>query len=221
MDIDGFGIKLVDQLVDIGLITNVADIFRLNLEQLKGLERIAEKSALNIMDAIETAKSTTMARFVHGLGIRNVGEHASKILEKSFSGSMESLIKADIKQLTDIHEIGEIMAESILKFFQESNNRKVVQACLDAGVQFEIVKQILESKFMGKTFVFTGSLKKISREDAKYMVEKLGARASASVSSKTDFLVAGTGSGSKFKIAQKLGISILSEDDFLHLMEEK
>ena len=221
MDIDGFGIKLVDQLVDTGLITHVADIFCLNQDQLKRLQRMAEKSVLNIMDSIELSKSTTMARFIHGLGIRNVGEHASKVLEKSFSGNLESLINADIKQLTAIHEIGDIIGESIVNFFQESNNRKVVQACLDAGVQFAIVEQIQESEYMGKTFVFTGSLDKFSREDAKVMVEKLGARASGSVSSKSNFVVAGASAGSKLEKARKLGISILTEDEFLHMMVEK
>ena len=221
MDIDGFGIKLVDQLVDNGLINNVADIFCLNLNQLSDLERMAEKSAQNIMDAIETAKSSTMARFVHGLGIRNVGEHASKVLEKSFSGNLEELINADVEQLTAIHEIGEIMAESLLNFFQKSNNIKVVQKCLDTGIQFSKVTQIQESKFTGNTFVFTGSLEKFSREDAKSMVEKLGARASGSVSSNTDFVIGGANAGSKLEKAQKLGIPILSEDEFLLMMKEK
>ncbi len=220
MDIDGFGLKLVDQLVNIGLINNVADIFRLNLKQLSEMERLAEKSAQNIIDAIETSKSTTMARFVHGLGIRNVGEHSSKILEKSFSGNLESLINADIEQLIAIHEIGDIMAQSILIFFQKSNNRNVVQACLDAGIRFAEVTQIKKSKYSGKIFVLTGGFKKISRIDAKSRVEKLGARVSGSVSSKTDFVIAGIGAGSKLEKARNLGISILSENEFIHMMEE-
>jgi len=218
MDIDGFGIKLVDQLVDIELIHNVSDIFRLNLEQLSGLERMAEKSAQNIIDAIETSKSTTMAKFVHGLGIRNVGEHASKVLEKSFNGSLKALIHADKEKLTSLYEIGEIMAMSLLNFFQELNNRKVVQACLDAGVQFAEVVQIRKSHYAGKTFVFTGSMKKIKRKDAKSMVEKLGARTSGSVSNKTDFVIYGASAGSKLERAKKLGIHILSEDSFLKMM---
>jgi DNA ligase (NAD+) len=221
MDIDGFGIKLVDQLVDAKLVNNVADIFCLNLKQLSKLERMAEKSAQNIMDAIETSKFTTMARFIHGLGIRNVGTHASKVLEKSFSGSVKKLTNANMEQLTEIYEIGEIMAESICNFFQESNNRKVIQACLDAGVHFSEVEQIQESEYTGKTFVFTGSLEKFNRNDAQSMVEKLGARASSSVSSKTDYVIAGASSGSKLEYARNLGISILSEDEFLRMMEEK
>ena len=159
-----------------------------------------------------------MARFVHGLGIRNVGEHASKVLEKSFSGNLENLMDAGIEALTAIHEIGGIIAESIVNFFQDDTNQKVIKACLKAGIQFEAVEQIQKSEFTGKTFVFTGSLEKFSRKDAQSMVEKLGARASGSVSSKTDYVVAGSGSGSKLEKAKDLEITILTEDDFLELI---
>ena len=220
MDIDGFGTKLVDQLVTIGLINNVSDIFQLTLDSLSNLDRMAEKSAQNIMDAIETAKATTLARFIHALGIRNVGEHASKVLEKSFSGNLEALMHTDMETLTAIHEIGDVMAESIINFFHEDNNQKVIQACVDAGISFSKVEQIKESIYTGKIFVFTGSLEKFSRSDAKEMVEKIGARASGSVSSKTDFLVAGPGAGSKLDKAKELDIPILSEVEFLEMMKE-
>ena len=218
MDIDGFGTKLVDQLVEKKLVKNVADIYSLNLGQLSELERMAEKSAQNIYESINISKSTTMARFVHGLGIRNVGEHAAKVLEKSFSGNLENLMDAGIEALTAIHEIGGIMAESIIDFFKDSSNRNVIQACLDLGIKFAKVEQIQESEFTGKTFVFTGSLEKFTRQDAQSMVEKLGARASGSVSSKTDYLVAGPGAGSKLMKAEELNISIYSEDEFLELI---
>ena len=220
MDIDGFGTKLVDQLVTIGLINNVSDIFQLTLDSLSTLDRMAEKSAQNIIDAIETAKATTLARFIHALGIRNVGEHASKVLEKSFSGNLEALMHTDMETLTAIHEIGDVMAESIINFFHEDNNQKVIQACVDAGISFSKVEQIKESIYTGKIFVFTGSLEKFSRSDAKEMVEKIGARASGSVSSKTDFLVAGPGAGSKLDKANELDIPILSEVEFLEMMKE-
>ena len=159
-----------------------------------------------------------MARFVHGLGIRNVGEHASKVLEKSFSGNLENLMDAGIEALTAIHEIGGIMAESIIDFFKDSSNRNVIRACLDLGIKFAKVEQIQESEFTGKTFVFTGNLEKFNRKDAQSMVEKLGARASGSVSSKTDYLVAGPGAGSKLKKAKELNIPVYSEDEFLELI---
>ena len=220
MDIDGFGIKLVDQLVDTKIINNVADIFRLNLKQLSELERMAEKSAQNIMDAIDSSKSTTMARFVHALGIRNVGEHASKVLERSFGGNLDKLIQANMEDLTIIHEIGEIMAESIVNFFADTSNQRVIQVCMNSGIQFAEVEQIQESQFTGKTFVFTGSFEKFTRKNVQSMVEKLGARASGSVSSKTDFLIAGPGAGSKLKKAEELNISIMTEDEFLDLIDE-
>ena len=218
MDIDGFGTKLVDQLVEKNLVKNVADIYSLNLDPLSELERMAEKSAQNIMDAITASKKSSMARFIHALGIRNVGVHAAKVLEKSFGGNLENLMNADIEALTAIHEIGGIMAESIINFFQDDTNQKVITACLQAGVQFDEVEPIQESEFTGKTFVFTGSLEKFSRKDAQSMVEKLGARASGSVSSKTDYLVAGPGAGSKLKKAEELNISIYSVDEFLELI---
>ena len=144
--------------------------------------------------------------------------HAAKVLEKSFGGNLENLMNADIEALTAIHEIGGIMAESIINFFQDDTNQKVITACLQAGIQFDEVEPIQESEFTGKTFVFTGSLEKFSRKDAQSMVEKLGARASGSVSSKTDYLVAGPGAGSKLKKAEELNISIYSEDEFLELI---
>ena len=218
MDIDGFGTKLVDQLVEKELVKNVADIYSLNLEQLSDLERMAEKSGQNMFDAVNASKSTTMARFVHGLGIRNVGEHASKVLEKSFSGNLDKLMDAEVEQLTAVYEIGGIMAESIVNFFRDDSNQKVIKACLEAGIKFDEVEQIQESEFTGKTFLFTGSLEKFSRKDAQSMVEKLGARASGSVSSKTDFVVVGPGAGSKLKKAQEFNIPVYSEDEFLELI---
>jgi len=218
MDINGFGTKLVDQLVEKNLVKNIADIYSLNIDQLSKLERMAEKSAQNIMAAITASKKSSMARFIHALGIRNVGVHASKVLEKSFGGKLENLMNADIEALTAIHEIGSIMAESIINFFQDDTNQKVITACLQAGIQFDKVEPIQESEFTGKTFVFTGSLEKFSRKDAQYMVENLGARASGSVSSKTDYLVAGSRAGSKLKKAEELNISIYSEDEFLELI---
>ena len=218
MDIDGFGTKLVDQLVEKELVKNVADIYSLNLEQLFDLDRMAEKSAHNIIDAINKSKNSSIAKFIHALGIRNVGEHASKVLEKSFSGNLHKLMQSSLGELTSIHEIGDIMAESIINFFQDSTNLEIINACLKAGIQFETVEQIRESEFTGKTFVFTGSLEKLSRKEAQKIVENLGARASGSVSSKTNYLIAGPGAGSKLKIAEKLNIPIFSEDDFLELI---
>ncbi len=218
MDIDGFGTKLVNQLVNTGLIKNISNIYELNIEKLSDLERMAEKSAQNIMDSIEKSKSTTLARFIHSLGIRNVGEHSGKVLEKSFGGKLSSLMNADVNSLKEIHEIGDIMAESIFDFFNDENNKNMIEKCLNSGIQFAKVVKNKPSKHSGKIFVFTGTLEKFSRKDAQTMVEKVGARASNSISSKTNFLIAGTGAGSKLKKSIELGITILSEDEFLQMM---
>ncbi len=218
MDIDGFGTKLVDQLVEKNIVKNIADIYHLTQEQLSGLERMGEKSAQNIIDAIHSSKNTTMARFVHALGIRNVGEHASKVLEKYFGGDLNKLRSAEKEELKSIFEIGEIMVEAIHAFFQDDTHQKIIEDCLRSGIKFEDVVVIQSSEFTGKTFVFTGSLEKFNRKEAQSMVEKLGARASGSVSSKTDYLVAGPGAGSKLKKAEALEIAILSEDEFLTLI---
>ncbi len=220
MDIDGFGEKLVDQLVEKKMIIRVSDIFNLSIEQLSELDRMGLKSAQNIVDAIEHSKQTTFAKFIHSLGIRNVGEHASKVLELSFEANIEKLQIASVNELTDIFEIGEIMAQSIKEFFNNSTNLDIIQNCINAGITFEEVEEILETPISGKVFVFTGSLVKLSRKKAQAMVEKLGARASSSISSKTNYLVAGHSAGSKLTKANELGIPTLTEDEFLEMVKD-
>ena len=220
MDIDGFGTKLVEQLVNNKLISNVSDIFNLNMKVLSNLDRMAEKSAQNILDSIENSKATTLARFIHALGIRNVGEHSAKVLEKSFEGDLSLLMNATMESLMEIHEIGDIMAESIHEYFNMESNIAMIQACMQSGITFKKIEKIQASKFSGKIFVFTGSLEKFTRKDAQDMVENLGARSSNSVSRKTNFLIAGPGSGSKLNKAIELGITVLSEDEFLNKINE-
>ncbi|MEE2858620.1 MAG: NAD-dependent DNA ligase LigA [Candidatus Neomarinimicrobiota bacterium] len=220
MDIDGFGTKLVEQLVNNKLISNVSDIFNLNMKVLSNLDRMAEKSAQNILDSIENSKATTLARFIHALGIRNVGEHSAKVLEKSFEGDLSLLMNATMESLMEIHEIGDIMAESIHEYFNLESNITMIQACMQSGITFKKIEKIQASKFSGKIFVFTGSLEKFTRKDAQDMVENLGARSSNSVSRKTNFLIAGPGSGSKLNKAIELGITVLSEDEFLNKINE-
>ena len=218
LDIEGFGEKLVNQLVEKKLIQTVDDIFKLTYDNLVNLERMADKSAHNILSAIGEAKQTTFARFIYALGIRNVGAHLSKVLEKSFSGDIEKFMSASKEDLEAIDEVGPIVAETIIRFWSDCTNVDVVESCLSLGIQFESVEgpksQILE----GKTIVFTGALTQFSRNEAKDMAEAHGGRASGSVSKKTDFLVAGPGAGSKLKKAEDLGITVLSEEDFLELI---
>ena len=218
LDIEGFGEKLVNQLVEKKLIQTVDDIFKLTYDDLVNLDRMAEKSAHNILSAIGEAKQTTFARFIYALGIRNVGAHLSKVLEKSFSGDIKKFMSASKEDLEAIDEVGPIVAETIIRFWSDCTNVDVVESCLSLGIQFESVEgpksQILE----GKTIVFTGALTQFSRNEAKDMAEAHGGRASGSVSKKTDFLVAGPGAGSKLKKAEDLGISVLSEEEFLELI---
>ena len=220
MDIDGFGEKLVNQLVEKGHIMSVADIFKITHDQLASLERMGDKSATNVITAIKAAKSTTFARFLHALGIRNVGEHSGKVLERAFSGSLDQLSNASVNELTKIHEIGDVMAQCIVDFFGDSTNLHLIQSCLDSGISFKKVDKIQKSGITGKIFVFTGSLLKFSRKEAHDMVEKLGARASGAVSKKTDYVVAGPGAGSKLDNANLLNIEVLTEEEFLKMMKE-
>ncbi len=219
LDIDGMGTKLIDQMVDKKLLKSFADIFYLKMNDLADLERMADKSAQNIMDAVEKCKNTTLPRLIYSLGIRNVGEHLSKVLAGRFK-KLENVMTADFETLESIDEVGPIAAESIINFFSNSDNREVIRRCLDGGVILGEMEDKTSERFSGKTFVFTGSLEQFTRTEAKEMVENLGAKASGSVSKKTDFVVSGPGAGSKLKKAQELGIPVLSEDEFLKMIEQ-
>ena len=219
MDIDGVGEKLIDQLVEKNLVKSVDDLYRLTLDQLSELERMAEKSAKNTISAINNSKSTTFHRFVYALGIRNVGEHVAKVLEKSFTGNIEIFMKTNAEVLEDIDEVGPIVAETIVKFWTDETNVNIVNNCFKLGISLESVKNETEQIFMGKTFVFTGSLQSITRKEGKEIVEARGGRAAGSVSAKTDYIVAGENAGSKLKKAEKLGIPVLTESEFMDLIK--
>jgi len=219
MDIDGMGTKIIDQLVDQEMVRSVDDLYRLTQEQLAGMERLAEKSASNLIRAIQASRDTTFARFIYALGIRNVGEHVARVLEQAFSGDLQAFMTATQDELEAIPEIGPIVAESIRNFWDDLDNVRVVQALLDQGIQFQEISVPLSGRLAGKSFVFTGTLTRFTRNEAKALVEKEGGRASGSVSAKTDYVVAGPGAGSKLTQARKLGIPILSEDEFLDLIE--
>ncbi len=219
MDIDGVGEKLIDQLVEKNLVKSVDDLYHLTLDQLSELERMAEKSAKNTISAIDNSKSTTFHRFVHALGIRNVGEHVAKVLEKSFTGNIEIFMKTNAEVLEDIDEVGPIVAETIVKFWADETNINIVNNCFKLGISLELVKNETEQIFMGKTFVFTGSLQSITRKEGKEIIEARGGRAAGSVSAKTDYIVAGENAGSKLKKAEKLGIPVLTESEFMDLIK--
>ena len=219
LDIDGFGEKLVDQLVDKKLILTVDDIFKLNFDDLVNLDRMAEKSALNILTAIQDSKQTTFARFVYALGIRNVGAHLSKVLEKAFVGDIEKFMNAEEEELEAIDEVGPIVAETITTFLSNCTNTDVIESCLSLGIRLKKVEEPKSLLLQGKTFVFTGALTQFSRNEAKEMTEAHGGKVSGSVSKNTDFVVAGPGAGSKLKKATELDIPVLSEVEFLDMLK--
>lgn len=219
MDIEGLGEKLVDQLVDAGLVHNLADIYRLDQSILANLDRMAEKSAQNIIQALERSKAATLARFIYALGIRNVGEATARDLAKYF-GKLQSILDADIPALQQVPDVGPIVAESIVQFMSEPHNRDVIQALIDAGVHWEEGGPTANTgQLAGKTLVLTGTLPNMSRDDAKALIESAGGKVAGSVSKKTDYVVAGAEAGSKLSKAEALGVSILDEAGLLTLLE--
>jgi len=219
MDIEGLGEKLVDQLVEANLVHNLADIYVLDLATLSSLERMAAKSAQNILDALQRSKTTTLARFIYALGMRNVGESTSKDLAKHF-GNLPALMQADTEALLTVNDVGPVIAESIANFFSETHNQEVIAALLDAGITWPESdgKQQATGQLAGKTFVLTGTLATLSREAAKALIEQAGGKVSGSVSKKTDFVVAGSDAGSKLDKAQELGLTILDEAGLQQLL---
>ncbi|WP_036303272.1 NAD-dependent DNA ligase LigA [Methylotenera sp. L2L1] len=221
MDIEGLGEKLVDQLVEADLVHTLADIYQLDISTLSNLERMAEKSAQNILDALNASKETTLARFIYALGMRNVGEATAKDLAKHF-GNLKALMDASIESLLEVNDVGPIVAESIKDFFSEEHNKEVIKALLAAGLHWQETegRQQSTGKLSGKTFVLTGTLPTMSRDDAKALIEIAGGKVAGSVSKKTDFVVAGAEAGSKLEKAQLLGITILDEAGLLAVLAE-
>ena len=220
LDIDGLGNKMIELLLYENIIKDIGDLYNLNLNELSQLERLGEKSAQNIIDAINKSKNTTLARFINGLGIRNVGLNASKLLEKHFNGNLNKLMQASIEELVSINEVGDIMAESIVKYFSNNNHQLLIKKCIDSGLLFQKVKESKHTIITNKTFVFTGTLESISRNDAKKIIELYGAKSSNSVSKKTDYVIIGKGAGSKIKKAKDLKLLILNELEFQDLINK-
>ena len=221
MDIEGLGDKIIDQLVDVELVATPADLYHLTLEQLSGLERMAEKSAQNILDALATSKKTTLARFLYSLGIREVGEATAKNLAQHF-GELQPIYSATDESLQEISDIGPVVAKHIVAFFAENHNHAVIEKLLAAGIHWDkITRQLSALPLYGKTFVLTGSLATMSRDVAKEKLENLGAKVAGSVSAKTSFVVAGSDAGSKLKKATALNIPVMDEDSFLEFLHNQ
>ena len=218
MDIEGLGDKLVEQLVETKLIDNVSDLYALSGEQLAGLERMAEKSAANLVAALDRSRDTTLECFIYALGIREVGESTAQILAREF-GDLEPLMQADLETLQAIHDIGPVVAQRIVDFFAEQHNRDVIDKLIEAGIHWPAVKKPKHAPLAGKTFVLTGTLS-IPRDDMKAKLQAAGARVSGSVSKKTDYVVAGDNPGSKYDKAVELGVDVLDEAGCLRLVGE-
>ncbi|KQP14948.1 NAD-dependent DNA ligase LigA [Pseudorhodoferax sp. Leaf267] len=223
MDIEGLGDKLVDQLVDGGLIRTLPELYTLGLAKLAALDRMADKSAANLVKALEDSKTTTLGRFLYALGIRHIGESTAKDLAKHF-GKLDSIMDATPEQLLEVNDVGPIVAASLHTFFAQPHNREVVEQLRAAGVHWPesegLAAQRAPQPLAGKTFVLTGTLPTLTRDEAKERLEALGAKVAGSVSKKTDYVVAGEEAGSKLEKAQQLGITVLDEAGMLALLEQ-
>lgn len=220
MDIEGLGDKLIEQLVDVNLISSIADIYELTEEQLKNLDRMGEKSARNLLDEIKKSKATTFARFIYALGIREVGEATAKQLVMHFK-TLPALEAATIESLQCVSDVGPVVAAHIMHFFQEKHNRDVINKLIKAGIYWEEIKEVKNLPLIGKSFVLTGTLANFSRDEAKEKLEKLGAKVVGSVSPKTSYVVVGSDPGSKLQKAKELNIPTLDEHQFQDFLNMK
>ena len=217
MDIEGLGEKIVDQLVDLNLVRTPADLYRLGFTALANLERMGDKSADNLIQAINQSRNTTLARFIFALGIRHVGETTAKDLANHYR-SMHSLMDASLEDLLTVKDVGPVVADSITSFMQEAHNREVIEQLLASGMQLSVEEKIISAAVAGKTFVLTGTFPTMTRDEAKDLLEKAGAKVAGSVSKKTDFVVAGSDAGGKLTKAEELGVPIIDEAAMLELL---
>ncbi|MGL4767146.1 MAG: NAD-dependent DNA ligase LigA [Formosimonas sp.] len=218
MNIDGLGDKLIEQMVDVGLLKTPDDLYRLNMAQLVELERMAEKSARNVLAAIEASKKTTLAKFIYALGIRHVGEATAKNLAAHF-GTLAAIMQASVDELCAVADVGPIVAESAHGFFNDVRHQTVINALIQCGVLWDdVAVRPTDGAFAGKTVVLTGTLPTLSRDDAKALLENAGAKVAGSVSAKTDYVLAGEAAGSKLEKAQSLGVTIIDEAALLQML---
>ncbi|MBN2316906.1 MAG: NAD-dependent DNA ligase LigA [Sedimentisphaerales bacterium] len=220
MDIEHLGPALIDQLIENGFVKNFADLYNLREDQLAGLERMAEKSAANVIQAIKESKTRPLWRLIAALGIRHIGGQSAQILADHF-GTLEALMAAKEEELAVIDQIGPTMAQSICEYFSDPENRSVIDQLIKAGVKPEPPETRRSTKLAGKTFVVTGTLENFTRQQAEQAIRQAGAKASSSVSKKTDFVLAGENAGSKLDKAQKLGVEIITEEQFMEMIGER
>ncbi len=218
MDIDGLGSAIVDALIEKGYLKSPADIYYLTLDNLKSLWQKGDTAANNLLTAIEASKQQDVSRLIYGFGIRQVGAKTARVLAAAF-GNLENLMAADVETLTQVEDIGEITARSIVSWFSQPQSEHLIRRLKEAGVNMKSLRKITDTRFAGKTFVLTGALTKFTREEASQKIELLGGKVSGSVSKKTSFVVVGENAGSKERKARELGIPLLTEDDFLEMIQ--
>jgi DNA ligase (NAD+) len=216
MNIDGMGGKMVKLLLDNELISNASDLYYLKKEQIEALDRMGEKSASNLISAIEASKTAGLARVIYSLGIRHIGEVASAELASKF-GSIEALFEANEEQICEIEDFGLIMAKSVVDFFKKDSTREIINKLKDAGVVTEEAVVEKTSEFEGLTFVLTGTLENMTRDEASDMIKARGGKTASSVSKNTDYVLAGESAGSKLTKAQALGVKIIDKEEFLKM----
>jgi DNA ligase (NAD+) len=219
VEVDGLGDKLVEQLVDAGIVHTLPDLYRLGLTSLVALDRMAEKSAQNLLVALQNSKQTTLPRFLFGLGIRHVGEATAKELARHF-GTLDAIMDASEEALLTVNDVGPIVATSLRTFFAQTHNREVVEQLRACGIHWEEGAPAAQplKRLAGKTFVLTGTFPTLSRDQAKDLLEAAGAKVASSVSKKTSYVVAGTEAGSKLDKAQELGVPVLDEAGMLEML---
>ena len=218
MDINGLGLAIVEELIERELVGNIADIYKLTLEQIASLKKNGTKFAQNLIDAIEESKQNDLSKLINGLGIRHLGTKTSKILAKRYK-TMDAILDASFEDLSMIDDIGPVIADSIYNFFAQEQTRDLIEKLKQAGVNMEYKGEVGDERFYGKTFVLTGTLEKYSRDEASEIIEKLGGKTSSSVSKKTTYVLAGEEAGSKLTKAQELGIQIISEAEFEEMIK--
>jgi len=219
MDIENLGPALIDQLVEKKLVRNFADLYKLTEDQLASLERMAEKSAANVIAAISASKQRPLWRLVAALGIRHVGGQSAQILAEYF-GSLEALMRAEVEELQDIDQIGPTIAESVYEYFRDPEHRAVVQELLEAGLKPEPSRKRSRGSLAGRTVVVTGTLKNFTRQQVQQAIKDAGGKPSSAVSGKTDFVLAGENPGSKLEKARKLGVKVIDEQQFLKMIKD-
>ncbi len=220
MDIDGLGPSIIEQMLDRGLIETAADLYYIKAHDIAKMDKLGDKSAAKLIEQIEKSKTNPLYRLINALGIRHIGEKGAKMLSKKFK-TLSALMEADIQTLCEVEDVGEIMAQSVVDYFSQEQNRDYINRLTDAGVNCvdDSEQSALNNKFEGKIFVLTGTLNKYKRNEASQMIESMGGKTSSSVSKKTDYVLAGAEAGSKLEKAQSLGVKVISEDEFEQMIK--